>query len=168
MATNEGIDLSRLLARIRADVGPLPAGSGSQAISTKDYIGLVQAEYRALSEKGDREERQAQLAIEERKWVLEHEERVASRLAQEAKDARDAQVAKELRQEQSAKEIRIHLRVAAYRFAMLAVVIIVAAFYFADAEQRKTVITLTLTSLFGIVTGATGYYFGNKDKKKEG
>lgn len=45
-------------------------------------------------------------------------------------------------------------------------VIIAVALFVSDAEQRKKIVDLTLTSIFGIVTGVTGYFFGSKSKKE--
>ena len=128
------------LADVRADIAAFSANTSGVGLAPKDLLKYLEQQNKAAVERADREERLAKTQIE----------------ASERKELRDAQERKER-----------HLRVASYRFAILLVALLVSAFYFADADQRKTIITLTLTSLFGVVTGATGYFFGNKDKAKK-
>lgn len=158
MATEDAADFEALLATVRRTVGPIPNQDTPGALSTKDVRLVLEMQRKAMTERGEREERRAVRDIEEKQALREHEGRKAVRLAEEERVQRAEQT---LRQNQA------HLRTAAYRFSALLIVLVVTAFYFADADQRKTIITLTLTTLFGVVTGATGYYFGNKDKEKK-
>ena len=141
MGAEESGELERLLVAVRQAVGPISGREGQNPLlSLKDLRALLDLQHKAAADRGEREERQA---------IRDKEEREA------------------LRKAEVDKENRRHLRIALYSCALVIVGLVAFFYWAADPAQKAEISKQTLTVVFGGVTGAVGYFFGNKDKAKK-